>query len=1552
MFAGVRARRLLTVLAAALAALVFGAIGVVGALHVPSVQRRILDEVEAAVTSSIHGRLELGDLSGALLLGHVEVGPSRLEDDQGRALVRVEHVSVDVEWLDSLLAASLVAHNLVVESPRVWMEVDAEGNSFSRLTKTSTTAASAGPTFSPVDIVVRDATVRDGAFELVGTDQDVRFVDVDAALFGTVGAERIDATVAHLGASSPLLPNRTRVEGAVALRPDHLICHAKVEDAAGSVVTLANARLDFAGVQIRTDFDARIEAPTVAHYAPGPTVRGSLAGTFTHEPNGAWSVTADGHALGADLEIDATADDAFDGLTAKLDAGPGVDLSRLHATLPASALAVHATLELFDLASITGTAEASIEGRVHAAEARPLVVRRLDASARVDDGAFVASAHLDADGAQLDADAAGRLDRVALHRADVRFVVPRLAALLGGPIAGHVRGDATLRGAELSARLHGRHVVLDGVKAGRVRVRANLESPFDAPRGTAEADVAGLAVHEQPLGDVRLRVARDGPGPYDVRLRFRGGAAALERVDATLAVDLGADRVVAEVERFRAKAVGSRWRIGRGARVALTRGFRVLTVDGLDLSTQDTRVAASGRVDLASAHVEALHVDVPELHVNTLRRAGWVPGGDVDGAVSATVQTRKGLVGADVTIFGEDVGRGRAAAHVALPRDPFDLRAWRRLTADDIRRLKLDLARLDVGAVQRMLGLEPVVTGAASGGVTFVRGHLRRGAIDLDDGRIQGLSRDVAVYVSVEAPEQPWLRVRVTGVLGGAPVLASRIRVDVDPIRLRRDGLEALLAADFSADTHLTGFPLSAIEGPRRITGVVTGTVAVARRGPDLDVVVDAEAKRAQLGARWPLLDLDVDGRSERGRVEVDARLEAHDAGHLTLAARGSAPDDATDFGAWSRMRLDDLDAIEVHADGARLDAWGHAFDLDGLRGVLGLDAIVRARGRAGEASVRLDGFSLGDRDVVDAQVYVDGRPDRTTLEATAFANERPILEAHATSPLSLGRLTSTSTRAVEDLPVDATIDAQRIPLALVAALLDLNDPLEGHVAVEGELSGRLGDPRLALRVASDDLAVGDRRFETFDVDVNLDARRFSADVGARQIDGGRLALDGAVGLGGDDTLDLDLDASAFELDFLSPLVGANGAFGGVTGRIDGNVSMDGTRRRPLLAGALRVEDVRAVLVHPVPPMEDIEGELLFEDDRMRFSLRGASGDGRFTYDGEAHADRNGRLQMSSELQIDDVAVAAGPKILETDLAAEIELSFADRLDIDVLVTDGNVKLPSRGTSERLPVERLENVVVVEELGAEPPPVEAASADEGSALAYRVQVRTAGTVPIRSADLNANLVADLTVAQADGPLTTSGFVEVRSGTVNLFGRQWTIDNADVRFAAGRDSRPRLDVRVRHDFPNVTVYVAVSGSPENPRVRFSSDPGIYSQDQLIGFVLGGTPSSSEEDAPLADQAVGAATGFLLGEVQSRLQDKLPIDTISVDLDDTASAEAVSVGKWISSRIFVAYNLRLAPESDENANAGLVQFRLGRGWMLETTYGDRGNGSADILYRKRF
>jgi translocation and assembly module TamB len=194
---------------------------------------------------------------------------------------------------------------------------------------------------------------------------------------------------------------------------------------------------------------------------------------------------------------------------------------------------------------------------------------------------------------------------------------------------------------------------------------------------------------------------------------------------------------------------------------------------------------------------------------------------------------------------------------------------------------------------------------------------------------------------------------------------------------------------------------------------------------------------------------------------------------------------------------------------------------------------------------------------------------------------------------------------------------------------------------------------------------------------------------------------------------------------------------------------------------------------------------------------------------------------------------------------------------------------------------------------------------------------------------------------------------VSEGTVALFGgRRWVIDRAEILFPGNATDEPSLSVRIYHDFSDVAVWVHVDGKPSAPELRFTSDPAIYSREQLLGFVLGGSPDAAQSDASLGEKASGVAAGFLVGQIQSRLEDKLPIDTLSVDVEEGARASAVLVGKWITERIFLAYNYRIEADEDENASEGIVRVIFGRGWMLEASYGDRGNGAADILWITRF
>jgi len=164
--------------------------------------------------------------------------------------------------------------------------------------------------------------------------------------------------------------------------------------------------------------------------------------------------------------------------------------------------------------------------------------------------------------------------------------------------------------------------------------------------------------------------------------------------------------------------------------------------------------------------------------------------------------------------------------------------------------------------------------------------------------------------------------------------------------------------------------------------------------------------------------------------------------------------------------------------------------------------------------------------------------------------------------------------------------------------------------------------------------------------------------------------------------------------------------------------------------------------------------------------------------------------------------------------------------------------------------------------------------------------------------------------------------------------------------------PQLQVEISRDLGSAVAIVRVRGTPAKPELELTSDPPIFDKAQVLTFVLGAEPGSGDEAVALEDRAAAAAVGALVGSLRSKLEDVLPIDTLEIELGDGAAVSRLAVGKWISSRIFLGYEYAFEAEDDENTNEAVVQVRIGRGWVLESRYGDRGSGGMDFIWVKRF
>src|SRR5262249_22375518 len=120
-----------------------------------------------------------------------------------------------------------------------------------------------------------------------------------------------------------------------------------------------------------------------------------------------------------------------------------------------------------------------------------------------------------------------------------------------------------------------------------------------------------------------------------------------------------------------------------------------------------------------------------------------------------------------------------------------------------------------------------------------------------------------------------------------------------------------------------------------------------------------------------------------------------------------------------------------------------------------------------------------------------------------------------------------------------------------------------------------------------------------------------------------------------------------------------------------------------------------------------------------------------------------------------------------------------------------------------------------------------------------------------------DLDGQLVVSVGDG-VGYDGSLSCRRGDIDILGRSYQIDHASFAFDGSLD--PLLDIRIVHDFSEVSLTADVHGRSSAPDLALSSDPGIYSDSQLLGFFMGGEPGGDPSSAS-RDAAAGAGASVL-------------------------------------------------------------------------------------------
>jgi autotransporter translocation and assembly factor TamB len=688
------------------------------------------------------------------------------------------------------------------------------------------------------------------------------------------------------------------------------------------------------------------------------------------------------------------------------------------------------------------------------------------------------------------------------------------------------------------------------------------------------------------------------------------------------------------------------------------------------------------------------------------------------------------------------------------------------------------------------------------------------------------------------------------------------------------------------------------------------------------------------------------------------AKAEAGDIGKVELDAALATPAQPFAAAGWRRQGLDLLESVRLRVvdfNLARLQPTGGKK----IRRSMEMTGMVQAEVSAGRGARTL-GAKVTFRDVramdlaapVAGELSVQAQARSADLTVSVRVPSGPILDGSLAVGLGADLVRGLDFSRLANQARAASLRGQlRIPeqpVSRVASAMAAKPQVAGQLSGSLTVSGSIGKPIVAAKISAPGFTAQGVRFDQLGAEGTYKAGPWTVKAEARQSDGGRVLIDAGGSPNQRAPLKVHVSASRVRLGLFTPLWKRPG---GMLQYLDGllyaDLNVRGTTAQPLIDGRVQVRGGDARIASFLRPVSKASVDVVFKRSRADIKVRANSRPGKLALDAVFDMRRPNSPSFKGTLTASRLPVEAGSQLVSINGKVSAEGSRPGAMwQVNVKIERGLVvRLPSQKGLKLHESGPLDDVVFVDAAGA----AQEAAREElkrAAGPAMRMTIVSDDMVEVRSDELRLDMRVKLTMTQVGGVNVVDGTIEAERGWIEIVGRRYTIERALVIMAGEIPPDPRLDIRVSHQFPDALVFIDVTGRASQPQVSFASDSGAYDQAQLLGMILGGEGGGS---GSLTDKAEGAAANVVASQVASMIrQAGLPVDALRIGTDTETQERYVTVGKWLTDRLFVAYSYRETTDTAKNSNEVTFQHFFTQAWMWEGTTGDKGATSLDLLW----
>jgi len=548
------------------------------------------------------------------------------------------------------------------------------------------------------------------------------------------------------------------------------------------------------------------------------------------------------------------------------------------------------------------------------------------------------------------------------------------------------------------------------------------------------------------------------------------------------------------------------------------------------------------------------------------------------------------------------------------------------------------------------------------------------------------------------------------------------------------------------------------------------------------------------------------------------------------------------------------------------------------------------------------------------------------------------------------------------DGSMQASYSLNNVPLALANSMSDEELPLQFSGMLEGKgdirrdaqgnlfgnaslhsPSGRM-DRTLVVEEGAEVPAEKETllTYEDFRLDANLSGPNARASINAKLQQSGFLRGEGEVrGLNQASTqINGRMSAS---LPDLAPFAVFAPQLANVHGRMDAQGSVTGTLQEPAITGQVSAAelaaDVPAVGLHLKNGRLDVR-----PSSQTEFQVSGGveSGGGALKFDGKASTSGAVNMQLNGDRFL--AADIPGAKVIISPDLDMVRNAERTTLTGKVTIPEADVnlqKLPRGGDK----AQAASPDVVVIDAGKTQEEV----AEQAIPLFADITIALGEKVNLTGFGLQAQVAGQLDVRERPGTDTVgSGTVQV-SGRYKAYGQDLTIQQGELLYANTPLDNPRLRIEATRTVEEVVAGLRVRGSAQSPELTVFSDPPM-GQANALSYIVAGKPlddigsGEGEGDAvQAATRSLGAAAGGLLAKNVGR---RLGADELSVKDDEMIGGAALTVGQYLSPRVYLSYGVGLF----EPGEVVTLRYKINRDLSVQAQRGPE-DTRAGIEYRKQ-